>query len=223
MRTLGVAAGAAAAVLVVGLAVLLIGIRFKLGPVLDVVRRFNKRVTNPGVLRTAGSTQSRNSLIRHTGRRSGRSYDTPVGVIPTETGFLIALPYGPRADWVRNILASGSATVLTQGVSVDVDRPALVATTDVAELPQLDSPHAVMTPLREARDDAVRATREAASRGDRGNEGPALTVAQAINRALHETLTDHPEALLFGEDVARKGGVYGVTRGLAGKAGAARV
>lgn len=134
MRTLGVAAGAAAAGLVVGLAGLLIGIRFKLGPVLDVVRRFNKRVTNPGVLRTAGSTQSRNSLIRHTGRRSGRSYDTPVGVIPTETGFLIALPYGPRADWVRNILASGSATVLTQGVSVDVDRPALVATTDVAEL-----------------------------------------------------------------------------------------
>ncbi|BBZ09327.1 hypothetical protein MDOR_34960 [Mycolicibacterium doricum] len=47
---------------------------------------------------------------------------------------MIALPYGPRADWVRNILASGSATVLTQGVSVDVDRPALVATTDVAEL-----------------------------------------------------------------------------------------
>ena len=36
-------------------------------------------------------------------------------------------------------------------------------------------------------------------------------------------LTNNPRALLFGEDVARKGGVYGVTRGLAKSAGAARV
>jgi 2-oxoisovalerate dehydrogenase E1 component len=36
-------------------------------------------------------------------------------------------------------------------------------------------------------------------------------------------LARHPEALVFGEDVARKGGVYGVTRGLAKNNGAARV
>ena len=33
----------------------------------------------------------------------------------------------------------------------------------------------------------------------------------------------HPEALIFGEDVARKGGVYGVTRGLLDMTGPARV
>jgi 2-oxoisovalerate dehydrogenase E1 component len=53
-------------------------------------------------------------------------------------------------------------------------------------------------------------------------EGP-LTLAQAINRALLDVLTDYPEALVFGEDVARKGGVYGVTRGLMKKVGPARV
>jgi 2-oxoisovalerate dehydrogenase E1 component len=36
-------------------------------------------------------------------------------------------------------------------------------------------------------------------------------------------LEQHPETLLFGEDVAVKGGVYGVTRGLHARFGAARV
>ncbi len=45
-----------------------------------------------------------------------------------------------------------------------------------------------------------------------------LTVAQAINAALARGLTDraHPDVLVFGEDVAAKGGVYGVTKGLLG-------
>ena len=45
----------------------------------------------------------------------------------------------------------------------------------------------------------------------------------AINRALHDILDRYPEAMVFGEDVARKGGVYGVTRGLLGKTSSARV
>jgi len=54
-----------------------------------------------------------------------------LNTIPGTTGFLIALPYGTRADWVRNVLASGSATVVTRGDRVDVDRPSIVATADV--------------------------------------------------------------------------------------------
>lgn len=54
------------------------------------------------------------------------------------------------------------------------------------------------------------------------HEGP-LTLAETINRALGDVLAAVPEALVFGEDVAAKGGVYGVTRGLAKKAGNARV
>jgi 2-oxoisovalerate dehydrogenase E1 component len=50
-----------------------------------------------------------------------------------------------------------------------------------------------------------------------------LTLAQAVNRALAETLDHEDRALVFGEDVARKGGVYGVTRGLRKRFGAARV
>lgn len=50
-----------------------------------------------------------------------------------------------------------------------------------------------------------------------------LTVAQGINQALSDILAAYPQALVFGEDVARKGGVYGVTRGLLKLFGPARV
>jgi 2-oxoisovalerate dehydrogenase E1 component len=53
--------------------------------------------------------------------------------------------------------------------------------------------------------------------------GGPVTLAQAINRTLADLLARHPGLLVFGEDVAVKGGVYGVTRGLLKQAGAARV
>ncbi len=39
-------------------------------------------------------------------------------------------------------------------------------------------------------------------------------LAIQINNALHDLFAKYPEALLFGEDVAQKGGVYTVTKGL---------
>ncbi|MGW2444502.1 alpha-ketoacid dehydrogenase subunit beta [Streptomyces sp. NPDC001675] len=41
-----------------------------------------------------------------------------------------------------------------------------------------------------------------------------LTYAEAVNAALRRALEERPEALLFGEDVAVPGGVFGVTKGL---------
>lgn len=49
------------------------------------------------------------------------------------------------------------------------------------------------------------------------------TLAAHINAALHDELLRRPEAVVFGEDVARKGGVYGVTGGLLEQFGHARV
>ncbi|KRE31782.1 MFS transporter [Mycobacterium sp. Soil538] len=98
----------------------------------------------------------------------------------------------------------------------------LALAAEVAELPQLDSADAVMTPLRDALDDAVTATTRAAAEYVE-RDGPPVTVAQAINQALGQVLADQPAAMVFGEDVGRKGGVYGVTRGLQAAAGAARV
>ncbi|MGC4092414.1 MAG: thiamine pyrophosphate-dependent enzyme [Polyangiaceae bacterium] len=54
-------------------------------------------------------------------------------------------------------------------------------------------------------------------------QGEPMTLAQGINRALGELLSSRPEALLFGEDVAKKGGVYGISKGLFERFGPTRV
>jgi pyruvate dehydrogenase E1 component beta subunit len=46
---------------------------------------------------------------------------------------------------------------------------------------------------------------------------------QAINRALVDAMTADPAVVLFGEDIARPGGSFGVTRGLLDRFGAERV
>ena len=50
-----------------------------------------------------------------------------------------------------------------------------------------------------------------------------LTLAQAINATLSELLEERPHAVVLGEDVGVKGGVYGVTRGLRKRFGGRRV
>ncbi len=97
--------------------------------------------------------------------------------------------------------------------------------------PTLSSAAQVMAPLAPRRPDAVAAAVWPASKRRRlrafggklpEEEGP-LTLAQAINRTLHDELAAHHDTIVFGEDVARKGGVYGVTKGLLGAFGGARV
>jgi 2-oxoisovalerate dehydrogenase E1 component len=95
---------------------------------------------------------------------------------------------------------------------------------EVADLPQLGSATAVMAPIRDGLEEAVAAYPASLAAGARSGDPDApLTVALAINRALHDILDRCPEAVIFGEDVARKGGVYGVTRGLLNKTSSARV
>lgn len=97
--------------------------------------------------------------------------------------------------------------------------------------PRLTSAREVMAPLAPRTPDrvAVQAARVAVPevREKAFNSPPELegrlTLAQAINRTLADSMALDPGMLLFGEDVARKGGVYGVTRGLLRKFGAERV
>ena len=53
--------------------------------------------------------------------------------------------------------------------------------------------------------------------------GELMTLAQGVSFALAELLGSDPGSLLFGEDVAKKGGVYGATKGLFERLGHARV
>lgn len=63
-------------------------------------------------------------LVVHRGRRSGRAYQTPVNVFPTDDGYLIALTYGAgNTDWVKNVQAAGGCELRTRGRVVRLEAP----------------------------------------------------------------------------------------------------
>ena len=63
-------------------------------------------------------------LVVHRGRRSGRTYQTPVTTFPTANGFIIALTYGAEnTDWVKNVRAAGGCELRTRGRVLRLDSP----------------------------------------------------------------------------------------------------
>jgi deazaflavin-dependent oxidoreductase (nitroreductase family) len=119
-------------VVVLVLVLAAIGVAFFVGMrtgspfVRDIVRRFNRALGNPYQMKTAGTPGAYASVIQHAGRSTGRPYATPMVPFPTDDGFVIALPYGPGTDWVKNVMASGSATIVHDGNTYRVVEPELV-------------------------------------------------------------------------------------------------
>ena len=95
------------------------------GSIQNALREFT-RVMRPLALRSAGKQGSGTSVVRHVGRRSGRTYETPVIAVQHDDRFLIALPDGERTDWLKNVLDKGSATIVTNGHAYEVDRPEVI-------------------------------------------------------------------------------------------------
>lgn len=91
--------------------------------------------------------------------------------------------------------------------------------------PKLDRLEDVIAPLAPYSPGKVQAEAQRADYADKrvavfGGEAklpeqlPARHLALQINAALYDLMCKYPESLLFGEDVAQKGGVYTVTKGL---------
>jgi hypothetical protein len=53
--------------------------------------------------------------VQHVGRRSGKTYETPIIVSRVADGFVIELTYGPDVDWHKNVLAAGGCTLVWHG------------------------------------------------------------------------------------------------------------
>ena len=103
-----------------------LGLRSKSSVVRDAARRFHHAVGNPLQMRSAGTKGTFASVIMHQGRTTARTYATPVWAAPTEDGFVIAIVYGSRTDWLKNVVASGEATIIHEGATYPVDRPEIV-------------------------------------------------------------------------------------------------
>jgi deazaflavin-dependent oxidoreductase (nitroreductase family) len=63
------------------------------------------------------------SVVRHTGRQSGRAFETPVAARRTDDGFVLALAFGTGAHWYRNLLAAGAGVIRWRGVEYPVGMP----------------------------------------------------------------------------------------------------
>lgn len=151
-------------------------------------------------------------LMGHAGSDVEASYRTPAEIAAGEER-------DPLLGTARLLIGSGMCTPADVVELYEQKRAEVITLAgEVAGRPQLGSAAEVMAPLLETSPaDVSRAA------SFKVTEQPAGTLAQAINQTLADVLDAHPEAMVFGEDVARKGGVYGVTRGLLRRFGAGRV
>jgi deazaflavin-dependent oxidoreductase (nitroreductase family) len=94
-------------------------------PLPKSLARFNLVVTNPVVRRVAGRLPGF-AIVTHVGRRSGRTYRTPVNLFRADDRYVIALTYGSDSQWVRNVLAAGACDVETRGERVHLVGPEIV-------------------------------------------------------------------------------------------------
>jgi deazaflavin-dependent oxidoreductase (nitroreductase family) len=91
--------------------------------------QINKRFLNPREVR-----RGVRPVLTHVGRSSGRVYRTPLDAHALPDGYLFIPMYGPRTDWVRNVLAAGTARLSINGEDKPLESPRMVRKKDVWHL-----------------------------------------------------------------------------------------
>ncbi len=98
--------------------------------------RFNRHVTNPIQRLWAGRIPG-HGILEHVGRRSGKSYRTPLVVFNADVdgraGLAILLSYGPNRDWLKNITAANGGRMHRYGKTFGVADPRVVSKAEAAQ------------------------------------------------------------------------------------------
>ncbi|MFC9918240.1 nitroreductase family deazaflavin-dependent oxidoreductase [Agromyces binzhouensis] len=68
------------------------------------------------------------SFVRTVGRRSGRTFETPLILARVPGGFVAELTYGDEVNWYRNLIAAGGGTVGWKRREIAVEAPEPMAT-----------------------------------------------------------------------------------------------
>ncbi|MET0700919.1 MAG: nitroreductase family deazaflavin-dependent oxidoreductase [Mycobacterium sp.] len=93
--------------------------------------RFNRRVTNPVQRIWAGYIPAF-GILEHTGRKSGRTFRTPLNVFSTDDGVAILLSYGPDRDWLKNLTAAGGGRLKRYGKTFALTDPRVMTKAEAA-------------------------------------------------------------------------------------------
>lgn len=102
-------------------------------PLPKLLARVNRRVFNPREVR-----KGTRPVLTHVGRTSGTAHRTPMDAHRVNGGFVFFPLYGPECDWVRNVMAAGTARLRIDGEDIALDAPRLVGRDEVAGLVPAD-------------------------------------------------------------------------------------
>ncbi len=89
------------------------------------------RWCNDLACKSAGGRHSPLALLTHVGRRSGRTYQTPLGAVPQGDGFVLALAFGRQVDWCQNVLTAETCRLAYKGKTYELERPEIVSAAEV--------------------------------------------------------------------------------------------
>ena len=93
-------------------------------PIVKIVIRPMTKVLNPLIVKLAGRRHFRMAAqVRHVGRRSGRTYTTPVSARRSGDMVVIALTFGNQSDWSRNLRSAGGGSIRIEGQDYQVTQP----------------------------------------------------------------------------------------------------
>jgi deazaflavin-dependent oxidoreductase (nitroreductase family) len=75
------------------------------------------------------------AVVVHRGRKSGKTFRTPLWAFRRQDGFVIALTYGAEADWVRNVISAGGCELETRRRRYQVGDPRVYRDENATDMP----------------------------------------------------------------------------------------
>jgi deazaflavin-dependent oxidoreductase (nitroreductase family) len=115
------------------------GVLEPVGPslIVKIAMRPMTRMLNPLIVKLAGRRHFHMAAqIRHAGRRSGRTYTTPVSARRSGDMIVIALTFGNQSDWSRNVRSAGGGTIRIEGKDYNVTQPRIMSRQEAKPLVQ---------------------------------------------------------------------------------------
>jgi deazaflavin-dependent oxidoreductase (nitroreductase family) len=77
------------------------------------------------------------AVVIHRGRKSGRTFRTPLWAFRRGNRFVIALTYGSATDWVRNVQAAGGCELESRRRHYQLGGPRLYLDENATDMPPL--------------------------------------------------------------------------------------
>ena len=80
-----------------------------------------KHTLNRATLRAARTPGGPFSIVRHVGRKTGTTYETPLILARLGEDFVAELTYGPEVQWYQNVVAAGHCVVVFGGSEYEIN------------------------------------------------------------------------------------------------------